>query len=998
MADAREEESSKNTAMFGIIPVPRDYELPLKAAGAVGIAVVCSAPVRVLGALLHLIWTSIGIAVGVGLGLGFAMHVYEQLQGWQKAHQNEVHRKPRNEALRSRTDSSAIRPKGGLGRTQSSVLEDGSSYLSLMALAGYVVDDKVLRAQVLKGDSEFWDVKYRFTGVKVEKQRGPKLLKEDWPGLPEPVTNELGRFIEHVMRDYISGWYSRLDGGCVFMDEKEKRKMGIPRDGQNRAGDPGDDPQSSDGAQETREPGAEENNKTSEHHSSRRRMVFSTLTHRTIPLLDQTYRVLSYAFGSLATRVEHLNIFSLALLKWTQVLAHTFKQYRHLRRIAEEKNQTDRPTEVQIIREFLLAGKLHKAVTFGLDVPSLLFADAQGSECGTGKNDSTFPDSSMDATRVLEERLFGTPMLRECELDYNRVVAFRLVRALLPRNESSSSVVTALVTEIMGTCVLQPLMNLWIPSFLNEIIVNSTTKKPGEVIPDEEVATGAAIDEEVKASRGGPGVVEEGTEHNSGPNFDERGPSDSEVISPSILDRASLHHQELEAYSSTASSIHVGTRSRSSSTDTMGGLADEEIIDVKNRRAVGDLLLRLSSIAVTELERFVNLEECRLARLNNRENNVDYDDPSCQEAVLRLVVVVEAALLQGRCAYHHQKSHGDCGRSAGGSDEIEESFSQLLMEMTSDMNAFEMRINQDSTASRRSYSNSDMDFEPDQNEVSTVRTLISTWMHTGQLSRAIALVIQGMHSVLLPYYSDDAFLARKGTSCAFQKQMDLFDQVDIMVETMAVLASPRLDIEAEALIIPPKDLGSVDALGGDKDSKEAFRAAGLNEEFHPPSANDLMAHNFGTASTPRFLDFHKNSAFASSLRSERERRLRSWESQKGEEALHVVHHPGASSSEIELHNELHNLARTFYNGTNCITIRDAAKKNDTSDDGPAKPQSVHSETGKVSLITVETVSNRRRIEVPDDDSSFLLRAQVRCRRKERKGNTVNIPNFSFLKI
>ena len=92
---------------------------------------------------------------------------------------------------------------------------------------------------------------------------------------------------------------------------------------------------------------------------------------------------------------------------------------------------------------------------------------------------------------------------------------------------------------------------------------------------------------------------------------------------------------------------------------------------------------------------------------------------------------------------------------------------------------------------------------------------------------------------------------------------------------------------------------------------------------------------------------------------------------------HIIHRKGASPSEVELHNELHNLARLFYNGSNVLTIRDAARKGDSGeDDGRLQPGTP--ETGKVSLVTVETVSNRRRLEVPDDDSSFLLRAQVRC--------------------
>ena len=190
------------------------------------------------------------------------------------------------------------------------------------------------------------------------------------------------------------------------------------------------------------------------------------------------------------------------------------------------------------------------------------------------------------------------------------------------------------------------------------------------------------------------------------------------------------------------------------------------------------------------------------------------------------------------------------------------------------------------------------------------------------------------------------------------------------METMSTLASPRLDIEAEAHGIPTDD--------SNQNNPDHLRG-GLNLST---LVGDLIAQSSyaGFSSTPRFLDFHKNAAFSASLRSERERRARSWESQRGDDSLQTVHRPGASQSEVELHRELHSLAMIFYNGTNMISIRDAARKGDSAekDTTPTSGGSpiVDSEKAKVSLITVETVSNRRRIEVPEDDSSFLLRAQV----------------------
>ena len=101
---------------------------------------------------------------------------------------------------------------------------------------------------------------------------------------------------------------------------------------------------------------------------------------------------------------------SVLLSTSVSVIAHTFKAYRMLRGIAQKNNGTETPTEIQVTREFLLAGKLHQAVTFGLDVPSLLFADATGEEFGTGTDEAPF-----DMDQVLEQRLFGTEILKECE-------------------------------------------------------------------------------------------------------------------------------------------------------------------------------------------------------------------------------------------------------------------------------------------------------------------------------------------------------------------------------------------------------------------------------------------------------------------------------------------------------------------------------------------------------------------------------------------------------
>ena len=151
-------------------------------------------------------------------------------------------------------------------------------------------------------------------------------------------------------------------------------------------------------------------------------------------------------------------------------------------------------------------------------------------------------------------------------------------------------------------------------------------------------------------------------------------------------------------------------------------------------------------------------------------------------------------------------------------------------------------------------------------------------------------------------------------------------------------------------------------------------------------ANTLLSSS-SAVSTPRYLDFHRNESFAASLRSERERRRQSWERLAAEdgggggggvtEGVPMI----CRASNQEVHADLHHLARIFYAGTNLMALRDAARRRSAgSTIGESSVDATNEEGGggvPVSLIVVETASPRRRIEVPDDDSSFLLRAQVR---------------------
>jgi hypothetical protein len=213
----------------------------------------------------------------------------------------------------------------------------------------------------------------------------------------------------------------------------------------------------------------------------------------------------------------------------------------------------------------------------------------------------------------------------------------------------------------------------------------------------------------------------------------------------------------------------------------------------------------------------------------------------------------------------------------------------------------------------------------------------------------------------------------------FVRKLKALDGLEILVDTMAVLAAPRLHETSgeELAALVHKSTMPVSSPTG------APRTPVSRDE-----TSQLVSYaNFGVSSSPnpRYLDFNRNEAFASSLRSERERRMHSWAAltRDGETEASplpiVCRTRGVTAEDVAMHKDLHHLSRIFYGSTNVIAIRDAARKQ-SSDGGAGGSVSEGSDVADsvhVSLLTVETASQRRRIEIPDDDSSFLLRAQVR---------------------
>jgi hypothetical protein len=631
-------------------------------------------------------------------------------------------------------------------------------------------------------------------------------------------------------------------------------------------------------------------------------------------------------------------------------LAHTFRVYRALKKTAQDKNKTLNVSEIQITREFLLAGKLHRALTFGLDVPSLLFADASGQECGTGTS-----KEAKNPNQVLEERLYHTPLLRECELDYNRMLAHRLVRALLPKVDSTSPVAMALVVEIFAGFVLFTIMGLWIPSFLNYLIITLMDEKENVAATSPDAASQARMESPKK--RLARGNINTNAAARAAPKQEETRTSLTNPPNSRPIDILLSNDSILKAPLSTAKSADSFFAATSVTSNHHTQIVEDP---------VGDLVLKLMASALDELQKHLNFDDCRRARYTGEGGFVDWDSSDCQAAVLRLVMLIEAVLLHGRCVCRRRKSRND-EETQEEAATFSDSLPQLLMEMTSEMDEFDAKIvtalQSHSTSTESSTVEEEDVWEPHPDEISTLRTLISTWLHSGQLSRAIFLMVKGFEPAFSKFFTNEAFLAIPENADTFAELMNNLNGVEIMVETMAVLSSRRLDLEIESSTLYRHSNASNVSHNGKQPKawtvvKSATARVGPNDNW----TLDPTTH-FGAITTPRHLDFHKNSGFASSLREERERRMRSWKTRPFEESILNCHRKFAKAEEQELHAELHHLAKLFYNATNFMSVRDASRKSGE----------------KVALVTAETISNRRRIEVPDDDSSFLLRAQVSCK-------------------
>lgn len=1050
----------------------------------------------------------VGTLLGIGLGLGLATHIYDRLEVWHLHHHPE-HINEKNGAVtfskssprgfhKQQSGRSVSSGSSTLRKSSTAHLQEESTYVSWMTAAGYDVSDQVLRGQVVwKKESTFLQtINYPYTHVEEQLQAGPQLMKLTCPQLPTQVSHQLGRWIEHIIRDYVSTWYSMIDGSCPYQNEREYRaellelqKENETEENSNEAGQG-----STEGTTNTEtptEPTEPAASSKSQRNANARAMILNTRPHRPIPLMGAMYHSLAIAFGNLSTRVEHLNVFELLILKWTKVLSATLRTYRQLRVLAVAKQQVhegsnqnrrgsalnrsvtvslrrpsrnpqqqpnnvgdplaatatsvesptpprprrrfqrDKVSEIAMAKEFLLAGKLHRAVTFGMDVPSLLFADPSGKEC------RDVADKELSEEEVLEERLFASKMVFECEMDYNRVLANRLCRALLPRSEFSSPIIRSLLTELMSGCILCPIMGCFAPDYLNYWITLATAPKEG--------STTSSTEEEVTTQNG------EQVEPSIEVCLDEDDRSvglDLVEETPAAADISRCSDEAIEMTLSKAVFLQTSERSLGENGIVVNDSeSDEENEGEEDNEPTGDLILPLLTMAVIELQRYMDFEDCREAKTRNEQLEINWDEKGCRDAVCHLVLVIEAALIHGRKEKSLAAERIDeVDAEEEAADEFTEedmpmddmlpplttsSLTQILMELTSDLDAFEAVVEQEesrqedpsniaikATASQESDS---QPYKPSKTELSTLRTLISAWLHTGQIFRTVSVLVRAQRTVLAPFYREDAFLRVPENASGFVRQLRSLDDVDVLVDTSSVLASASLNICRKVAFLDKADdleeekqsesngalpeVGSPSAglgtdsfrnsrltrfiSGGSSQIQSTTRTANTEEA----SSTRVSALLSGGNAEARYLDFHRNKNFANSLRSERERRSQSWNlaTQPGDENKNlkmISRLKGSTDEDFNHFRELHQIARMVYTGTIMMALRDGARRKETTEasmapssneqtDGSLGGDQGEAEIQRLSLLTVELASPRRRLEIPDDDSSFLLRAQPR---------------------
>ena len=1084
--------------------------------------------------LVACVFRVIGTTIGVGFGLGFALYVTEAL--------HSLHSNPEGPGGDNKNstfdgtgddgDSSLVRKRTtplNTARNDRDAREvddpdrDNSSYRSLMASAGYHVPKGILRGQILRNISPSTAALYDYTprkkGTPVEEaiekenkhgiysfpsivhgeggEKGLATLQRNFTQLPLEVQAELGKFIDYLVRDYVTSWYCSVDDGVRYAPEVDRvknikeRTMSIGGGGKSYS---------------------MEDNDLVQNRSAT--MVLSLTPSRSIPMLEIVYSSLVHTIGNLSMfAADNVNVADLVLSKLMHILKVNIRAYRELRKIAQQKGEVEKggykrsdkeskqtdgtqtsdktpnldgiesnknggneenehldlppptdavpsrdttstsstsrsssststtttsskstrhmraPSEVAVVREFLLQGKLHRAITFGMDVPGLLFGDKNGTECTlpSSYEDSNihqaecFDERHTQEEKILLQRLFGQNgrIMTECETDYHRLISHRLGRILFPRTDFTSPVMKAACVEMLAGCVLSPMFQCATPDYVNSWIIGA--------LEDVEVKLDMHGQEEKESSENLEAFSNDEEEEEEGYETREQDYDDGKLL-------FSEGSTEKDFIGLVASTSDEELRILSSEVTSEG--AYEDAISLENNsddlvtaEQISDMVMTLLSMALIELQSHIDFEEARDTKKAGNDDDffVDWNDPGCRMAGQNLVLIIEAILIHGKLNERRRKLKQPVIDESSGEGEMfpplelgymeESSLEIVFMKVTSDLDSFEARCRRQEQGQQDSSTQIESQYEADSeplsrpsiqnaSELTTLRSLIAAWLHTGSAYRTISLLFSSANTVLHPFYHTDALIRHSEITNDFLSQLNVLRDVEILVDTPAVDSVPPLNLyRKEANVGDLIQSNSMDrerpggkthlevrdfnamrdknnpsrpqekrhriGLGGLKANLENNRkrlanvASSLVKESPLPSITTPLP-----VETPSHLQFRKNNAFASSLRQDRERRMKSFsELRRGRKTSYdmICRGRGSSEKHVKEHLELHGLAAFFFRNVNMLCIRSLLHNDRKNEMGGSSS----------SVLATEYLSRQRRYDVPEVDSNFLIRIKPR---------------------
>jgi hypothetical protein len=924
-------------------------------------------------------------------------------------------------------------------------------------------------------------------------------IKTMWPNLAPIVSESLARVVEFVLRDYVSSWYSKVDESVVYYDpHSSPTSITLDDTTTDKSSTVPAEITSTDCCSPRPDtPGRESSFSSRDHHrpivmtprpsviqQQQRSMILTTTGTQTSPFIDSLYTCFAYSLGMLATRAsENVKLLELLFLHFPYILGQNLRVYRKMKNLALEKKrrrisvekeqwrkarmeaneelnsgaqsefshsssslqssgslgrQEEGASEIAIVREYLLAGRFHRALTFGLDVPSLLFADPLAKDCQPGpsfqgNSDSERLNGHPEEDAILYDRILSpeSSLIDECQLDYSRVLGSKLTKMLVPKSEAESSVVSTMLAEMLASCILEPIMGCFHPDSVNGWILTGLdllADKSGEGAVNSASACNKSEDATSNSK-----IIMDDFEITQSTNDDPDRYCSTRVVSEGEDQSNAFDEvfQDIVCEESVASpdlnELPIDMEAEST--------RKQEMLKPGNS-SKAEQIITLLSMSIIELGSFVDF--CR-AREHGQDSFIDWDARKCQDSVRHLVLVIEAALLFGvRSQPRRQQSQFQIEAILDQPDEDEfevdiddgfvgskviskvdqhnSSLYATLMELTGDIDAFERLVEDADQGEEDDSTQQEHEVDviiPKPNDLSTLRTLIAAWLHTGQAFKVLSIVGRAKKTVLQRFYHEDAFLRRENYASDFTRLLRQLDGVNILVDTMALLENqcllvdngvddlmqkmhrrpnthtdqkfdpfPELighkkspsNVNSQVNMHSMTGLSSIKtnlaqnriarfAVSASKIDLNPWKDRGAAPTKNPNGSSITHNNHQNGHGTPAYLVFSKNEVFASSLRSERERCYASWSKEtKNQDNIEFVSRTnGIKDKDVMMHRELHHLSRFFYSNKTEIRIE------------PCQVDDGSSLSNSAANVTVKGVGTRRMIEVPDEDSSFLLR-------------------------